>query len=233
MLIWVGLRNWYNIVLLILPLYCCLTIPLILCSCCQSTVSRDVLRSCSNPFFLTYPSSPSRSRLCPSPPKLSYTAASASQPAGLLQSQNVYIAELLLRTAQEETPDVFFRRFQAGFSLTVREPPHSVCGCTQTEDVCTNSPYISALTTDPTSTGNISRYSFNQPCALAWSFFARDFNCSTAFLGINTIPGCKDLNFSFTGPELQCNRSLSRPSNAYRVDGLSSDLLQVQFKYVI
>lgn len=197
------------------------------CSCCNSTASRNVLRSCSNPLF-EFLGSPSKNEICPSPPKLSYTAASAQQPQGLLESQNVYVAELLLQEAQRLTPEVFFRRFQAGFSLTVREPSHTVCGCSVPEAVCTNSPYITALA-DTGGNMNVSRYSFNQFCALSWSSFFLNRTCSMVWDVINRISGCAALNFSgVPGPELQCNDSSSpSPLRAYRVDGLSSDVLQV------
>ena len=194
------------------------------CSCCNSTATRNVLRSCSNPLF-EFLGSPSKNFICPSPPKLSYTAASVQQPQGLLESQNVYVAELLLQKAQDLTPDVFYRRFQAGFSLTVREPSHTICGCSVPADVCTNSPYITALT-DNGGSMNISRYSFNQFCALSWSAFFLNRNCSGAFNTINGIPGCANLNISgVPGSDLQCNGS--SPLHAYHVDGLSSDVLQV------
>lgn len=198
------------------------------CSCCNSTATRNVLRSCSNPLF-EFLGSPSKNEICPSPPKLSYTAASAQQPQGLLESQNVYVAELLLQEAQRLTPDVFFRRFQAGFSLTVREPSHSVCGCSVPADVCTNSPYITALT-DTGGSMNVSRYSFSQICAFSWSSFYLNRSCNEIWTAITTIPGCAQLNFSSVSadPDLQCNGSLSPgPLGAYRVDGLSSDVLQV------
>lgn len=194
------------------------------CSCCHSTASRNVLRSCSNPLF-DFRGSPSLNEICPSPPKLSYTAASSQLPEGLLESHNVYIAELLIREAKSLSPDVFFRRFQAGFSLSLREPSHSVCGCTQPDNVCTDSPYISALSTTGES-ANISRYSFNQICAIAWSGFYLNLSCNEAWNVISNFPGCSDLDFT-SDSELQCNGS-SSPLGAYRVDGLSSDVLQVR-----
>ena len=198
-------------------------------SCCSSIVTGNTLRSCSNPLFLNFPT-PQRNEICPAPPKLSYSAASVSQPEGLLETDNVYISELLLRRAIDITPDVFFRRFQAGFSLAVREPSHSVCGCTQTSDICSDSPYISALsTTGPNVNTNVSRYSFDQRCAYVWSLFSqgRGDICPILWLNITSIDGCSTLNFdSMAGSELQCNDS-STPLGSYSVDGLASDVLKV------
>ena len=203
------------------------------CSCCTSTVTGDILSSCTNPLYnyLNGIGQPTRSQFCPSPPKLSYSAA--SQPSGPLENENVYVAELLLRTASDLTPDVFFRRFQAGFSLTTREPRHSVCGCSQPDDVC-DGPYFSALNTgvnDETDMrGNITRYFFNQICAGAWGFFFLGRNCTDAQMTINFIPGCSDLNFTMADSVLECNSST--PLESYQVDGLSSNLLKVLHAHV-
>ena len=58
------------------------------------------------------------------------------QPRGSLESDNVYITEHLLRTfaGVAGRPDFFFRSFQAGFSVNVREPSSSVCGCNRTSE---------------------------------------------------------------------------------------------------
>ena len=168
-----------------------------------------------------------RSQFCPSPPKLSYGAA--SQPSGPLESENVFIAEVLLRLAADLTPDVFFRRFQAGFSLTTREPRHSVCGCTQPDDVCEESTYFSALSTgvdnETDTVDNVTRYSFNQSCMAVWSLFALNTNCTPARIAMTFIDGCPDLNFVMEDSILECNGSI--PQESYQVDGLASNLLKV------
>ena len=54
------------------------------------------------------------------------------QPRGSLESDDVYIVEQLLRTFSGVSgrPDLFFRSFQAGFSVSVREPTdYSCAGC--------------------------------------------------------------------------------------------------------
>ena len=193
----------------------------------------DYLLSCTNPIYnyLSGLNPPFNSgQFCPSPPKLSYTAASATSPSGPLESENVYVAELLLRVATDLTTDVFFRRFQAGFSLTVREPRHSVCGCTQPEDVCDGTQYFSALNTGmdngTDAMNNITRYSFNQTCANAWSLFALNQQCVNATLLVNSIPGCSELEF-MEDDMLECNTSTSPLPQTYQVDGLASNVLQV------
>lgn len=52
------------------------------------------------------------------------------QPRGSLESDDVYIVEQLLRTFSGVSgrPDLFFRSFQAGFSVSVREPRNYWCG---------------------------------------------------------------------------------------------------------
>ena len=59
-------------------------------------------------------------------------------PTGSLDSDNVYIAEHLLRTfdAVSGRPGFFFQSFQAGFSVNIRELPVSdhMCGCSRTSD---------------------------------------------------------------------------------------------------
>ena len=203
------------------------------CSCCNSTVTGDILSSCTNPLYnyLNGIGQPTRSQFCPSPPKLSYSAA--SQPSGPLENENVYVAELLLRTASDLTPDVFFRRFQAGFSLTTGEPRHSVCGCSQPEDVC-DGPYFSALNSgvdnETDMRGNITRYFFNQSCADVWALFALDLNCTAARFAMLSIPGCSDLDFTMADSVLECNGSTSMES--YQVDGLASNLLKVLWPFV-
>ena len=200
-------------------------------SCCNSTISSNVLSSCTNPLYnyLNF-GQPTRSQFCPSPPKLSYSAASSMpQPSGPLDSQNVYVAELLLELATDLTPDIFFRRFQAGFSLTTREPRHSVCGCTQPNDVCEGTSYFTALNTMDNGTNgmsDITRYSFNQICAGAWGFFGADMRCNSSLNTARAIPGCLGLNF-MEGTRLECNSSTTPLSSFYQVDGLASNILQV------
>ena len=128
------------------------------------TESRNILKSCSNPLSLVFPFEGFTSgRFCPTPPKLSQSSQ-LSIPRGPLESDNVYIAEYLLRTADFIKPDVFFRRFQGGFSLGYSEPSYSICGCNSTQDV---SDFIIPLRAS--SDGQCPQYSIDQQCALSWA----------------------------------------------------------------
>lgn len=80
---------------------------------------------------LTFPSASN----CPAPPKLSYSSIQNPEPRGSLESDNVYIAEYLLQTADMMRPDTFFRHYQAGFSLNYREPLYCLCGYNEAQDM--------------------------------------------------------------------------------------------------
>lgn len=138
---------------------------IIIYRCCQSTTQRhNILKSCTHPLSLVFPFERFTSGgFCPSPPKLSYSSANKIDPKGPLASDNAYIAEYLLRTADVIKPDVFFRRFQAGFSLGYSEPSYSVCGCNATQDICK---FITPLRP---SSSHCPRYSIDQTCALRWA----------------------------------------------------------------
>ena len=71
-----------------------------------------------------------------SSPKLSTTSFQEVRPRGSLESDNVYITEHLLQTFSgvAGSPAFFFRSFQAGFSVNLREPSNSVCGCNGTSE---------------------------------------------------------------------------------------------------
>lgn len=87
-------------------------------------------------FHKSYCSCSSGSRTtCPESPKLSCSTIQGMQPMGSLESDFVYITEKLLRTFSGVTsrPNFFFRSFQAGFSINIREP-YSVCGCNRTSE---------------------------------------------------------------------------------------------------
>lgn len=58
------------------------------------------------------------------------------QPRGSLETDGVYITEQLLRTFSgiSGRPEFFFRSIQAGFSVNIREPSSSVCGCNRTSE---------------------------------------------------------------------------------------------------
>ena len=175
-------------------------------------------RTCSKPFSL-FNAPTGSTYFCPPPPKLSYTAASKSQPSGLLESQNVYVAETLLNLAETIGTQTFFSQYQAGFTLAIRDPPYSVCSCNKAQDCNSIAPLV---TSDPTNDEG-ARYSVNQACALAHTLCEYGNNCSQ----LDALGSfCTDLGASFTvGASLSCNDS-TQPG--FFVDGLSSDLLQVR-----
>ena len=76
------------------------------------------------------------SSICPTSPKLSSSSIQEVRLSGSLETDNVYITEHLLRTFSGVAgrPEFFFRSFQAGFSVNLREPSNSVCGCNRTSE---------------------------------------------------------------------------------------------------
>jgi len=109
---------------------CSLLVPL-LCSflclrCCGATsLSLSTLQSCSN-IYSTMRGAPSNDKFCPTPPSLSIYSGTS----GPLDTINTYVAEHLLRISTS-APDIdvvtFFRRYQAGFTVTAPDPVVSVC----------------------------------------------------------------------------------------------------------
>ena len=160
---------------------------------------------------------------CPSSPKLSYSAASRVEPRGLLEGQNVYVAEQLLRIADTIGQRAFFRQFQAGFTLAERDPPYSVCSCNQTQDCASITPL---MTSEPPAS-ECPRYSINQECAAAHAICQNTFDCSL-LEALGTF--CSDFGVSVVPPgttsSLPCNDS-TLPS-CYSTEGLSANILQVQ-----
>ena len=84
--------------------------------CCTATSLDATAKSCSSPSTLLSGTKNSE-HFCPNPPKVS---ASDTDPAGPLESKNFYVAEYLLSVSAEVEATVFFRQFQAGFSVTKR-----------------------------------------------------------------------------------------------------------------
>ena len=96
-----------------------------MCSCYNASTNSLMLRS-----------NQATNNQCPTSPKLSNSSIQEMQPRGSLESDDVYITEHLLRTFSGVSgrPEFFFRSFQAGFSVNIREPPCSVCGCNRTSE---------------------------------------------------------------------------------------------------
>ncbi|XP_019852385.1 PREDICTED: ATP-binding cassette sub-family A member 3-like [Amphimedon queenslandica] len=105
-------------------------------NCCNAT--RNRLPSCTNPRYQiidsNYPYTPA-SEYCPVPPKVSLE--DYSDPVGPLDDINTFVAEHLL-SLQDSDPS-FYRTVLGGFTVSSRAPTHSVCGCEETEGVCTSS----------------------------------------------------------------------------------------------
>ena len=192
-------------------------------SCCRaSTFAFYQLPTCTRPFSIVSVPPMLSSESCPSSPKISYSAASQTEPRGLLEGQNIYVAEELMRIADTIGKRAFFRQFQAGFTLAARDPPYSVCSCNMTQD-CAN---ISPLMTSEPPADQCPRYSINQECATAYALCQYGGNCSLLD-ALGTF--CSDLGASIIPPgasrSLPCNDS-TLPS-CYSTEGLSAEILQV------
>ena len=55
----------------------------------------------------------------------------SGSPTGALDSETTFVAEDLMRFIDQEDVDTvsFFRRYQAGYTITTRDPPYAACGC--------------------------------------------------------------------------------------------------------
>ena len=82
--------------------------------CCTATSLIATAKSCSSPSTLLSGRKNSEN-FCPNPPKVS---VSDINPSGPLESENVYVAEYLLSVSAAVEATVFFRQFQAGFTVT-------------------------------------------------------------------------------------------------------------------
>lgn len=169
-------------------------------SCCNAVnTENSALPSCSRP--RTYISSPSSNEnFCPAPPSLPLSAGNSEA----LDSNNTYVAERLLREAARLTLAVFFRRFQAGFTFTPRDPIYSVCDCEFDTPNVNNSGACSFLNT-------------LVPCDPAGE------DCSVFSLFTATCPNRDQGNFSRDG---LCNRT---EDSCYSVDPISADIARVSY----
>lgn len=196
------------------------------CSCCLATAGDGypIPPSCTHPYSIVRnPESVRVVYRCPYPPKLSYSATSEMEPRGLLESQNVYLAEHLLRVGESIGSVNFFRTYQAGFSLAYRDPQHSVCGCDTTESLSQEAcPYISALMTTDISS-SCPKYSINQDCALPLSL-CRYFPDTCTQMPTECLTFTAPISTSLPPVRAACGANLS---SCHSVDGLSSDTLQV------
>lgn len=153
-------------------------------------------------------------------------------PRGLLEVQNVYIAETLLKLAEDMGPQSFFKQYQAGFTLSLGEPSFSICGCS--DSLKKSCYYISRLKTlDPLSK-SCPHYYISQECAAAWTLCVFSYNCTMR----NELLKCNVFNHPLVSLEgqpllqsterrLTCGAVHDPSTKCYSVDGLSSDILQV------
>ena len=166
-------------------------------SCCTSRQAQ--LPSCSNPLYQLLPASDA-SQFCPAAPQVAFSRMAGGNPSGELDSSNVYIAERLLSVSEEVQQAVFYQRFQAGFAVTRRDPPYSVCSCSLASDTCS---YISPLQ-QGSGEECYSQYSIQPRCNLAWAACIGVGNC----LGV-TPTQCQD----FDPPSVSSPGSTSRSSS--------------------
>lgn len=83
--------------------------------------------SCSHPANIR--GSTNNNNFCPNPPSLDVSSTLGTTLSGTLSSVNTYVAEYLISEAIAADPAVFYRQYQAGFTITEQDPILSVCGC--------------------------------------------------------------------------------------------------------
>ena len=135
--------------------------------------------------------------------------------SGRLESNNVYVAEKLLMVAEDIDPTLFFQRFQAGFVVAQRDPPFSVCSCSEPSNTCH---YISPLQQHSTESEQncTSQYSISEPCAIFWAGCLAGISISCSAI---SFMGCD--NFG-SNASASCDASLA---GCYEVEGLSANIL--------
>jgi len=149
-------------------------------SCCTSRQAQ--LPSCSNPVYELL-STPDASLFCPAAPQVAFSSTNGD-PHRKLESNNVYVAEKLLMVSEELEPSVFYQRFQAGFTVTRRDPPYSVCSCASSaSETCK---FISPLQQESGEECS-SQYSISPQCNLVWAACIGLGNCSFV-----APSGCRD-----------------------------------------
>jgi ATP-binding cassette subfamily A (ABC1) protein 3 len=109
-------------------------------SCCTSRTTR--LPSCTRPLTQLY--SHPESQFCPSSPLTSLQDLLHNSSAGPLDTYTAYVDEILMQLSDKVTAPVFTRRVMGGIVVQHRrDPPYSVCRCSDTETVCRR--YFSSL----------------------------------------------------------------------------------------
>ena len=206
-------------------------------SCCEARTHR--LPSCTYP--ITQHLDPEEKDFCPPPPRLSLQDAMNRTASGRLDSDVVYMDELLMRIAHDMTPAVFTRRLVGGFVVSHknRDPPYTVCGCMDT--VKTSRDYFSDLALCKLENTTICKRENTTICKhenttvckrenttvylTPWNNFANTmYRCDTASRLTNfSLPNnCSDI-----ADDSNLRDSLSLASG-YEVDGTSADILNGQ-----
>ena len=179
---------------------------MLFCSCC--TANSAVVPSCTNP--LTQTRNLNQNDLCPRLPYLSISDV-RSNSSGRVESENVFIDELLLRKGNEMDPVVYVRNIQAGFVLSYQDPPYSVCGCSDINYFTQE--YIDELSKCTTVSG-VQVYALKEDSVFSNKFHWLSRDCDEYI-------GSEVANFSGSGD------SVFNENENYVVDGTSANLLQL------
>ena len=167
--------------------------------------------------------------LCPTPPQLSLNDAE-NDASGRLESENVFVDETLLRKGNDMDPEVFIRRIQAGFVLSYRDPPFSVCGCNNVDIF--SQQYVSELS-ECTSSGGAQIYALKQDSQFSQSFDWLDRDCGEYSSGSGSSgsgssgSGSGASGSGASGSSASGSGSGPVFSGDYAVDGVSANLLQL------
>ena len=125
--------------------------------------------------------------------------------------------------SEELEPVVFHQRFQAGFAVTRRDPPYSVCSCSLPSNTCN---FISPLQRESGEECS-SQYSIPPQCNLVWAACIGLRNCS----GVTS--DCQDFDppsnsgsgsGSNTGGGAGASCNVPLPG-CYIVDGFSANIM--------
>ena len=159
----------------------------------------------------------SADNLCPAPPKLPPTTGSAHL-QGPLQDKAAFVAEYLLNLSNQETPLIFFNRFQGGFVVSPRDPAFSVCS--SPDLVQTNKSFIDpvlgalqGVTCSGDSTSNSSQLSLNLfPCFNCPNYYQPNSTCPSPSSTSSPLPSCYSVD-AFSATCFQ-NEACSLPESA-------------------
>ena len=166
--------------------------------------------------------------LCPSPPPVTV----GTQPNGAIDSENTFVAEHLLNLSTSLQPSVFFGRFLAGFVMSSRDPPYSVCGCSDgfsaVEELRDSktcdfiSPLQPVMGEEQCPTYKVP---LSEPCQFGWFLCLLTMNCTLR----DAIPGCSELEPGLGSGGGSANDTCDATlPGCYTVDGVSYGILEVR-----